>query len=1340
MRRSFTKYLLLTSAGLFFLFSAFAGTGNTKTSTAQQNNNSGIESITYLNANQSGFIGAAHKDSDKSLNQQNNNIVDLGAHSSLSAKQANYDAHVFKAKSTKVPPANDDICNAIEITVGAAAIVGDNREATVEAGEPTGSCWFDAALDSSVWYYFVASGAGTYNVTTNLSVLINDDTQLALYTSSNGCTGTLTEVACNDDVSGTNFLSDVDYTTFSSDTIWVQVDGWSATSGTFEIQVTFTPAPAGGDAVVLSSIGTGIAGGYTDVPTSQANSNNIGIRVSVDNSGTDSLTGVTVNGTINPGANSVSGSVPVLSVGGTAEITTSTIAASNSTAYTANFTVSSNEPDADTSNNSGSLSFTTAAVGDSVYAREDIVTPTGGIGNTTPIRLGNTFTVNSTDTLSTISVYFNGDPVGKSFEVFVGQLSGTTDIYNSGNISGLSGVGWYTFDMNGLVLTPGTYIIGVNQTQSVNIAVGYSTTYQRPGTVFFGDYGAWSDFQTLPPTLYSTLLIRANFGSPTVTLQGADAALTATPSASGIGFYTQVPQSQANGNNIDFDLVVDNVGTDTLTGINLSGTINPGGSSVNASVTPSLAPGASVAASTNSYTATASTAYTATFNVTSNEADVDTSNNTIAYTFTSASVGDSVYALESSTGGPSVGGIGSTATARLGNVFNVNTTDTVTSITVYLAGDPAGKDFEVFIGDPNGTADIYNSGSITGLSGVGFYTFDVGGVILTPGDYIFGLNQTQTNVNIALGVETLSQIPGVSLFGDYSGWTDLTILAVPAPIRGNLVVRPNFGTVASPTILSAFALTAPANGTVLDVTGAGTQTVNVTWGASTPTPSATVTYEWLLDVQGGNFSNPLATISSGTATNLVLTYQDIDNLLNSLGVLVGDTAFTSWTVRATAPGAALLATVPFDLDLIRSGLTPANSRDFEAYNPGDLIVANDTEWEFWPGATIDAPVSNVQSQSGANSLLIDQAPNQDLVFKLGNQTAGVWGAGFSIYIPSGNGAYYNLQETEVPGIRWPIGNVVFDPAGTGTVDGVSPAANFTFPHDQWFDVRNYVDLDNDSFQVWINNSFVAGGVWTAAPPQGGGTSQLQLGGINIFPEGAGGTSPAQKVFYLDDMYFQPDSLRTPVNYVFSPYNLTSPPDQTRLEVEAGDPTPVVIDWESTTTTPAATPNYVWLLDLIGGTFTNPELSLVSDNGGADSQLSLTSGALDVQLSNLGVAVGDSIDRSWTVEASVAGQTAFPANAPYSIRLVRRSPIGFDPSALENNISFFPNPTSDQLVVKVRDNAVDNVEIQSMLGQTLKSFEINKPTNVLDVSGLSSGLYIIRFVSENQEYSQKLIIE
>ena len=147
-------------------------------------------------------------------NGQNNNGHQLYSHSSqvntnqMQAKLDNFNSKVFKGNASKVPPVNDDICSAIELIPGAAPTVGDNSEATVAPGEPLPACWFDAALDSTVWFYFVGTVSGVYNVTTDLAVLTNDDTQLGIYTSSNGtCTGTLTEIGCNDDVSGANFLS-----------------------------------------------------------------------------------------------------------------------------------------------------------------------------------------------------------------------------------------------------------------------------------------------------------------------------------------------------------------------------------------------------------------------------------------------------------------------------------------------------------------------------------------------------------------------------------------------------------------------------------------------------------------------------------------------------------------------------------------------------------------------------------------------------------------------------------------------------------------------------------------------------------------------------------------------------------------------------------------------------------------------------------------------------------------------------------------------------------------------------------------------------------------------------
>lgn len=73
------------------------------------------------------------------------------------------------------------------------------------------------------------------------------------------------------------------------------------------------------------------------------------------------------------------------------------------------------------------------------------------------------------------------------------------------------------------------------------------------------------------------------------------------------------------------------------------------------------------------------------------------------------------------------------------------------------------------------------------------------------------------------------------------------------------------------------------------------------------------------------------------------------------------------------------------------------------------------------------------------------------------------------------------------------------------------------------------------------------------------------------------------------------------------------------------------------------------------------------------------------------------------------------------------------------IETFPNPVKDKLTIKTTDpNQINTITITDLLGHKIKNFVYNSP--VLDMSGLSSGIYILRLQFENRVIVRKIIIE
>ncbi|MBF8151428.1 choice-of-anchor J domain-containing protein [Winogradskyella sp. F6397] len=142
------------------------------------------------------------------------------------------------------PPANDDICDAIALTVDASS-TGDAYTtigATGELDEVEGSC-FNGGIDTSVWFTFVAPASGEVQVSTDIAGGTHTDTEIAVYEAPTDCADATTigaELGCDQDggVVG-NFLSVLSLTDLTEgETYYIQVDRWgSAAEGTFGIEV-----------------------------------------------------------------------------------------------------------------------------------------------------------------------------------------------------------------------------------------------------------------------------------------------------------------------------------------------------------------------------------------------------------------------------------------------------------------------------------------------------------------------------------------------------------------------------------------------------------------------------------------------------------------------------------------------------------------------------------------------------------------------------------------------------------------------------------------------------------------------------------------------------------------------------------------------------------------------------------------------------------------------------------------------------------------------------------------------------------------------------------------------
>ena len=192
--------------------------------------------------------------------------------------------------------------------------------------------------------------------------------------------------------------------------------------------------------------------------------------------------------------------------------------------------------------------------------------------------------------------------------------------------------------------------------------------------------------------------------------------------------------------------------------------------------------------------------------------------------------------------------------------------------------------------------------------------------------------------------------------------------------------------------------------------------------------------------------------------------------------------------------------------------------EFDEYTPGDYIAVVDPDWwTTWgdaPATAEDALIVNEQSSSPSNSIRVDGT--SDLVFKMGNKTSGKYIFDFDYYVPTGFGAYYNLQHYQNPGVEWAV-ELYFKTDGTGFMNaGGENATTFTYNHDEWIEISNVVDLDADLAQIYFDGTMIY--EWQFSLQATGEPGMLQLGAANFYAGVVAGSGETPK-YYIDDVTF-----------------------------------------------------------------------------------------------------------------------------------------------------------------------------------------------------------------------------
>lgn len=712
-------------------------------------------------------------------------------------------------------PANDDICNAAEFVLNSGVINADNTNAGTELGEPAGSCWWlSDGVQNSIWYYYVA-GANDVTVTTDFSPAgTNDDTQLTAYSSTGGCNGTLTQIACNEDVSLSNLLSTMVVTGVTpGDTVWVQVDGYQGLQGTF--QLAMTDGSGGGAQGPI----------FFDFETE------------------------------------TSGSTGNLNNGWVASPTT-------------DFSWIANAGPTGSPGTGPAVDHTLGtALGIYMYTEASLPAAQGDIAT-----LESPFIVIDTFTNPAVSFWYHmfGADMG---ELITSVFDGSTWIpldTLSGPAQGSDVAPWIERRID----------ISAIAADSIRIR-------------FTGICGA--DF--------TSDMAVDDVGI--VNIPAFDAELVGGGTAVNGAFYTIIPESQQN---LDFAGLAANVGASGLTGVQLKATAGSWTDSVS---TPTLASGASSLLSINNPSGLAVGNYNVTMELTSNENDADPSDNSLSYQL---EISDSVYARDNDNPTGTLG-IGPGFTGTLGQIFEVQSTDTITSVSFHLGSNTPlinpiiGDVLDISLYNFNGVPDtiMVTTDSMTVTTATPqWYTLSFPTPQeLTPGTYFLGVNERAPN-NVALATSPFNYAPntGWVIFGG-NPWA-------PSEAYGfqvTYLLRANFGEPVF-TSIADFNLLSPSSGTLVLVEGASTDQVVIDWEDAVVTGGPAASYTFMLDNPGGDFSSPIYSTpsdNSGADSELTLSMSDLETLLSSLGANPGDTVEAIWQVNAVSGSVELMALSDFDV-------------------------------------------------------------------------------------------------------------------------------------------------------------------------------------------------------------------------------------------------------------------------------------------------------------------------------------------------------------------------------------------------------------------------------------------
>lgn len=158
-----------------------------------------------------------------------------------------------------------------------------------------------------------------------------------------------------------------------------------------------------------------------------------------------------------------------------------------------------------------------------------------------------------------------------------------------------------------------------------------------------------------------------------------------------------------------------------------------------------------------------------------------------------------------------------------------------------------------------------------------------------------------------------------------------------------------------------------------------------------------------------------------------------------------------------------------------------------------------------------------------------------------------------------------------------------------------------------------------------------------------------------------------------------------------------------------------------------------VVDVTGGTATNADYQ-VTGNGLVSFANGETEKSVVFTITNDALA-----EPNETVTFAVTSPVNAVLGTPVSgtLTIIDNDPIGVNNNVIAN-LNIYPNPTKDVLYFNASEKLM-SVNIVNMMGQVVKTVNINAMSASINVEDLSAGIYSVIVTSENAQSSQKLIV-